>query len=186
MPFTMTRESDVVEVVFKEEEGDFTIKVGTIPAEIGEKIDACNARSLALFRSSITGENIEENSVSSKQAQREASGYLIKYGVRGHKGLQDSEGEEIDCLLEVEEGTGYKILSDETLALYMGNHRFMQLVGEKIVVLEKIGLANYKRGGEKLLKSFQAKEVDMTAPFMKELQESLSTSTQSAKKKKKP
>ena len=182
MPFVLTEKDDTAKVLFKTENGDFTIIVGAIPAAIGEKIESCQGETMGLYRGALAGaENIDALTIKAKHSAREASELLCKYGIRGHEGLNNSSGVAIPCVTVKEEGSGYTILDDATLNLYMGNESFLEDVMEKLVILRRVGIARYVLEGEAALENAKAMGESNAAPFMNELETSLETSTNSAK-----
>ena len=181
MPYPMTEKDDQAKVDFKTIHGDFTVTIGTIPAAIGEKIEACHGKTMTLFRSALTSENQDIATIEAKQSAREAAVLLCKYGVRGHTGLETSKGVAIPCVTLKEEGTGYTILDEKTLDLYVGNEAFLETVTDKLVVLKRVGIARYNLEGEDALKKATEEGEDNAAPFINELEKSLGTSTSSAK-----
>lgn len=184
MPYVMTQPDDVVEVVFEAEEGSFSIKVGTIPESVGAKIAECEAKAVGVALAQISGENIEKAVLQNIEAKREEARLLFKYGIRGHSGLYDSDQNPIPCDIEKEEGTGHTILSEKTLNIYMSNPAFLTLLSDRIVLIRKLGIAQYKVGGEQALKKAEdeqkRQEAAVSAPLLTSLLGRSNTSTPSA------
>lgn len=185
MPFVMTKLDEVVDVEIETEFGSFTLKVGAIPAVIGQKIDELQIKCLSVLRAIKTGQNIEQASLESQQNSKEINRLLIEYGVRGQTGLEDSEGKPIPFVLEKEAETGFMKLSKETLDIFVSNDSFMGITQGPLMKLRKIGLGRYKVQMEKgvdLLKVEDAQEVPLTS----ELQDLFSSSTTSTEENETP
>ena len=182
MPFVLTEKDDEVQVDFKTKNGDFFILVGTIPAVIGEKIDALLTQTLEVLRAQMTGEGVMEATLKAKVKGREAALLICKYGIRGHGKLSNSSGKDIPCVTEKEEGTGFTILTEKTMELYIGNEGFLETVNDKMAVLKRVGIGRYKVEGQKCLDEAMEMGSKAAAPFLKELLKSSSSSTKSQEK----
>lgn len=152
MPFVMTKETDVVDVQVEiDGEVAFTLKVGVIPNEIGDKINELAISNTDLLKAQTTGDDeaILEALGGATEAVNEITRLYMKYGVRGLEGPEFADGSPVPCTIETEEGTNFKVLSDETLKLYMANKQLLSLASKNVAQIATIGIGKYKKGGYK-------------------------------------
>ncbi len=181
MPFVMTTVNDEVDVLFETDDGDFTIIVGALPLTIGKKIDELQTKGLKMLRAITTGENIEAISLECVKYADEMNYLLIKYGLRGQKGLVDSSNVQIECLIEKEEGTGFKVLAEKAVDIFLSNKAVIGVISGPMLKPREIGPGKYKvelKKGNNLLKKEDEKQ---DIPLTKGLLDAFSGSTPSTK-----
>lgn len=165
MGFVMTKQNDEVDVDIEIDGSTITLTVGTIPNEIGDKINQFSLGGLEALRAQQAGDQAKaaELVMKNSEGNNEAVRLLLKYGIRNHKGLEYSDGADVPCVTEVEKDTGYTVLSEKTLKLYLLNTQFLITSSGCINALRVDGIGKYKKGGYKTLA--ESKEGSTVTPL---------------------
>lgn len=154
MPFVMTRAGDTADVEIEIDGEILTLTVGAIPNEIGEKITELGISNFDAIKANEIGDEAKVLEIMSKNIAEvnKMVMLLCKYGIRGHKGLEYSDGSPVPCNTEEEKDTGYTILTEETLNLYLGNSQILNLASAAVTSLRQLGIGKYVKGGFKTIK----------------------------------
>ncbi len=177
MGLVCTNKSDTVEVTVKTPGGDFKITVGTIPYHIGKQLDDLNLSTLKVIRRIKAGDAMEDCTIEMNKVKGEIDLLYLKYGLRGHSGLEYANGETIPCDTEEDED-GATVLTEESLNLFKGNDQFLSKASTKIARVKKVGIGKYisetKEGktGEEIENEICGGAAE-NSPLAKELEQSL-------------
>ena len=158
MAFILTSLDDEAEVEIVSQNGTFWVTVGTIPHDIGQKIDSLMISTAKHYREQLVEEIKSETIIEIRDAAGEANRLLCKYGVRSHRGLNKHDGTPIACKL-AEDDQKRTILHDDTPKIYQANDQFIEMVGGYLERIRRVGIGRYKIEGDRIIDQLNGKEV---------------------------
>ena len=148
MPFIMTQAGETADVEIEIDGEKLILTVGTIPNEIGEKIQQFGMGNLEAVKAQQAGDEDKMIEVLSQNVGEvnQMVMLVLKYGIRNIRGLEYADGSAVPCETEEEAKTGYTILSKKTLDLYLSSNQLLTPVSGVISKLRTIGIGKYNKG----------------------------------------
>lgn len=164
MPFVMTKETDVVDVQVEiDGEVAFTLKVGVIPNEIGDRIAELMTKNIDLVKAQVADdqEAVAAALVDSVESINETTKLYIKYGVKGLEGPEYADGSPVRCTIIKEPKTGFDILDEETMRMFLNNKTLLSLATANVADITRIGVGIFKKEGYKTTDEAKAAQVPL-------------------------